>query len=341
MTALSEYERLEAAGIWRAHAKAQRINVFVSVGEASLTISDGQNRPLAHWSLAAIERMNPGKRPALYHPNGDNEEQLELPEEASDIIEAIEKLRAAVERARPHPGRLRLFIIGTAFVCLAAILTLWLPNALRDHATAMLPDANRKDISGKLRLELQRVTGPVCDEADGEAALTNLSERLTASGLAASIDVVRSGVRDTILLPDGSVIVSRSLVEDFEEPDVLAGYVIVEQLRGQLRDPLDELLEHAGVWSNIRLLTTGSVPQDALESYAEYLLVRSKPQPTDDMVLARFSRAAIRSSPYAYARDVTGEKTISLIEADPFAAKQPKPLLSDADWLQLQAICGA
>ena len=41
-----------------------------------------------------------------------------------------------------------------------------------------------------------------------------------------------------------------------------------------------------------------------------------------------------------YALDTTGERTLALIEADPFASTPPQPLMSDGDWLRLQAICG-
>ena len=47
-----------------------------------------------------------------------------------------------------------------------------------------------------------------------------------------------------------------------------------------------------------------------------------------------------RTNAYAYARDVSGESVLSLIEADPMAGREPVLLLSDADWLRLQTICG-
>ena len=57
--------------------------------------------------------------------------------------------------------------------------------------------------------------------------------------------------------------------------------------------------------------------------------------------LARFEAASLRSTPYAYAVDITGERTLGLIEADPFAASAPDPVMNDSDWLRLQAICGS
>ena len=54
MTALTQYQRLEATGIWRKSAEAQRLDVIISIGESSLVITDINEKPLAHWSLAAL-----------------------------------------------------------------------------------------------------------------------------------------------------------------------------------------------------------------------------------------------------------------------------------------------
>jgi hypothetical protein len=48
----------------------------------------------------------------------------------------------------------------------------------------------------------------------------------------------------------------------------------------------------------------------------------------------------LRSSPYAYALDITGETVLPLIEADPRRALGSREVLKDADWVRLQGICG-
>ena len=341
MTALSKYQRLEAAGVWRASLDAQRVNVFVSVGDATLTISDTRNQPLTHWSLAAIDRANPGKRPAIYHPDGDAGELLELPEDAEEVIDAIEKLRAAVARSRPHPGRLRLVILLATFAAVASFATLWLPGALREHAMKVLPQVKRSEIGTVLRIHLEEITGPACAEPDGVIALSNLAKRLPAAQGPGQLDVMRSGVRKAVSLPGGTVLVNRALVEDYEEPDVLAGFIVTERLRAQVSDPLADLLLHASVWDNIRLLTTGDLPETVFGAYAESLLRQDRPILADETLLNGFRAWSVRSSPYAFAVDITGETTLGLIEADPFATESPPPLLSDADWIRLQGICGS
>jgi hypothetical protein len=58
MTALKEFQRLEAEGVWRATPTDQRKDVIVSLGDASLTILDLRENVLAHWSVAAVARAN-------------------------------------------------------------------------------------------------------------------------------------------------------------------------------------------------------------------------------------------------------------------------------------------
>ena len=72
----------------------------------------------------------------------------------------------------------------------------------------------------------------------------------------------------------------------------------------------------------------------------ETLLTEAREPVATDTLLRAFAAAELRSTPYAFARDVTGESTVALIEADPRAVEGSRPVLSDPDWLRLQAICG-
>lgn len=341
-TALSKYQRLEAAGLWRADPEAQRVDVIVSVGEATLTITDLRERVLTHWSLAAIARANPGQRPAVFYPDGDPGETLELPAEESEMIAAIEKLRGAIARQRPRPGRLRLFGMALSLLTVFALVLFWLPAAARRHALAVVPEVKRIEIGLGLLTHLQTATGPACRGPGGAAALAALARRLPPRQGALRFVVVRDGVPGALRLPGEVMLINADLVEDHDEPDVVAGHVIAEHLRAEARDPLERLLAEAGLGASLRLLATGAVSDDALRAHAERLLTEA-PAPLDtETLLAGFRRWQVRARPYAYALDITGETTLSLIEADPFATDDPPPpILGDSDWLRLQAICGS
>lgn len=343
MTALMQYQRLESTGLWRETATAQRREVVVSVGDATLTISDLNDRALTHWSLAAVARANPGEAPAIYHPDGDPDETLELdPQEAAEMIAAIDKLRSAINRTRPRPGRLRLISLIASFSAVAALAVFWLPGAMRDHATEVVPQAKRHEIGTSLRNAMQRVTGPNCAEPAALAALRRLAQRLPdPRGRIPDLQVVRNGVRTAEALPGGAILINATLIESNEQPDVVAGYILAAQTRAALSDPLRALLDTGGFNASFRLLTTGIVPEPVLLRHAEALAAQPPAPPPDEALLAAFARAGVRATPYAYALDITGESTLPLIEADPFATRAPdQVVLSDGDWLRLQGICG-
>lgn len=336
MTALSKYARIEATGLWRATPDVQRREVLVSIGDATLVISDFKDQALAHWSLAAVERANVGIRPAIYHPDGDPGETLELDETEAQMIDAIETLRRAIDRTRPKPGRLRWLGMLMSFAVVVGFAVFWLPDAMRDHTLAVVPDVKRGTIGAALLKRIERVSGPACADANGQAALARLGARLKAGKLA----VLPAMPQSSLYLPGGMIILSRSVIEDYEEPDVAAGYVLTEMTNRAVDDPLHDLLRAVGIRENFRLLTTGDVSDAALDRYAERLMSQPASVPETAAHLAQFEAAALRSTPYAYAVDITGETVLGLIEGDPMNGHLTEPLMSDADWLRLQNICG-
>ena len=339
MTALTKYDRLEAAGLWRAAPDQQRRDVIVSIGDATLTIKDMRDQALAHWSLAAIARANPGKRPALFHPEGDSTETLEIPADEDEMIRAIEKLRKAVERARPHKGRLRGFLtIGLLAAGLAAAVVL-LPNALVEQALKVVPNVKRAEIGNALLTHMQPATGVPCNNPASNPALVALTQRLTTDDAPTFLAVMRAGVKDAIHMPGGVILLGRTLVEDYESPDVLAGYIIAEQTRRAARDPLRHMLESVGMLATLQLLTTSRLPESAINEHAKRLLIEKPADIAIEPLLSRFRVQDVPSSPYGYAIDVTGEQTLGVIEGDPLAGVSEKEVLPDASWVRLQTIC--
>ena len=335
MTALKKYQRLEASGLWRPAPGDQRREVVVSIGDATLVITDLQDRPLTHWSLAAVERQNPGETPAIYTPDGDPGETLELSAEEDQMIRAIEKLRTAIDLTRPHPGRLRFASVVVSCVAVAALALFWLPGAMMRHTLGVVPDITREEIGEALLERITRVSGPVCAARTAQGALDRLQARTGARRIA----VLPAGIAGSLALPGRLVLLNRSVIEDHEDPDVAAGYVIAERVRAGQHDPLAAVLRRGGVFASFRLITTGTVSPETLDAYAEAVLREPRPEVTDAALLAGFAAAGLRSTPYAYAVDITGETTLGLIEADPVTDPGYSPVLRDRDWLVLQSIC--
>ena len=337
MTALSEYARLETTGLWRETPDDQRREVVVALGDATLVISALTDTALSHWSLPAVHRLNPGKHPALYAPDAEADELLEIAE--PQMIEAIERVRSAIERARPHPGRLRLWL--AAFLTLVTILisVVWLPDALIRQTASVLPGAKRNEIGQLVLAGMADLAGRPCADGSGGAAMRDLSQTVFGTG-APRIVVLPSTAQSTAALPGNIIVINRSLVEDYEGPEVLAGYLLTEALRRDMTDPLVRLLEEAGLIATFRLLTSGEINPAYLRDHAATLLTSPLAPVDTAALLARFELAGISSDPFAYALDMSGESVLHLIEGDPMRGRLRAPLMSDQDWIALQGICG-
>ena len=337
MTALSEYARLETTGLWRETPDSQRREVVVSLGDATLVISALSDIALSHWSLPAVYRLNPGKRPALYAPDAEADELLEISE--PQMIEAIERVRSAIERARPHPGRLRLWLAAFLTLITIIISVVWLPDALIRQTASLLPAAKRNEIGQMVLAGMADLAGRPCADSSGVAAMRDLSRAIFGAG-APRVVVLPSTAQSTAALPGNIIVVNRSLVEDFEGPEVLAGYLLTEALRRDTTDPIMRLLDEAGLVATFRLLTTGEINPAHLRSHAATLLTTALAPVDTTALLNRFELAGISTEPFAYALDISGESVLHLIEADPMRGRLRAPLMSDQDWIALQGICG-
>lgn len=337
MTAIPEFIRLECTGLWRDAPDAQRREVVVALGDATLVIGDPKsNNALAHWSLPAVQRLNPGRFPALFTPGTDAVEELEIDD--AEMIRAIDKVRAALESRQPKPGRLRGISTLAVVAAVAAGAIFWLPDAMVRHASRVAPMAARAEIGDVLLADVTRVTGQPCASPLGQQALDVLQARLFTSE-PGRVLIVPDGLEASAHLPGGIVLLSRSVVEGFETPEVAAGYILAEQQRAADSDPLTEVLDRAGILAALRLLTTGKLVAEDVHGQAETIVSTPPAAVADSALLARFTAAGIDPGPYARALDPTGETTLALIEAETLS-DQPAPLLmSDADWLNLQAIC--
>lgn len=339
MTALTQYQRLEAPGLWRARPEVQRVNVIVSLGDATLTLTDMADTALAHWSLATVRRLNPGETPALYAPsrNPAEPELLEIAE--PEMIDAIETVRRAIDRTRPVRGGLRTLATLALLLGAVALLAIWGPGALVRQTVSILPQETRTAVGARLLDRVQRVTGSPCADPAGQAALDRLRARVLGPDTPGHSAVVTAGIATARHLPGGVTLINRTKVEAADSPAVAAGFLLAEAERAAETDPMVALLTEAGPLATVQLLTRGTLSDAVLDAHAEHLLLTEPAPLAPEPLLARFAAAGVPTTPYAFALDPTGETTLALIEADPVAATDATPLLEDADWLSLQGIC--
>ena len=336
MTALKDIEKIETTGLWRADAEAQRLEVFVAMGDGSLVISDISETALSHWALAAVRRRNPGKTPALYSPGQDSTEELEIAEPA--MIEAIERIRSAIERTRPHPGRLRYITLALVTAVLALLAVFWVPNALRDHTLRVLPQPQRLAIGAAMLDRITTLTGPACAAPRSQAALSALSERVLP-GADARLVVLPNLPKPTMHLPGPYIVISADLLDPALSPEAVAGHILVAFLRTQRHDSLESYLDFAGFQETFRLLTRGDTHPDTVRSYVNLRLTQPAEAIPNDTTIAFFDRMRVPTTPYAMTLDPAAQAVTALADGDPYGAQPAPAVLSDTAWLALTNIC--
>lgn len=332
MTVLAEYQRLESEGIWRASPEAQRRDVIVSIGKATLTINAPNGNALTHWSLPAVVRLNPGERPAIFGPDVDPMETLEIAD--TEMVDAIERVLGALRSkslgSRWLGNSSRILVV----LATLAALAFWLPGAITAYTARLVPDIAQAQIGEKLLIETERVTGAPCATPAGSKALETLSQRLFADG-GTNLVVMPSTLKTTAHVPGGTILLSHTLVEDYETPEVVAGYALAEHLRARSGNTLGELLEASPFRASLALLSTGHLRDIDLQRMAEWLVVKTPGNvPQAEHILA-MRNLDIATAPYGYALDISGEKSAAYLAQ----AQSPTPILSDTDWIALQSIC--
>lgn len=337
MTALSQYSRLETVGLWRPGPGEAGREVLVSFGNATLVLSDPAGLPLTHWSLPAVARLNPGAAPALFGPDEHGSETLEIEDEW--MVSAIEKVRSTVSRGRAAAAPRRLGRgLGWAVAALAlAGVALWAPGALRRQALSVLPPAKRTEIGATLLGHLQRTLGPACRDPLGAEALARLRTR-TLGGTGQAV-VLPLGPEAPLALPGGIVVLSREMVERASEPAVVAGHLLAARAAPGGEDPLARLLDAAGAWATLGLLTSGDLDAGVIEAHAGALLAAPPPAPGAAALGPAFAQAEVPLAPYARDLDPSGATVGDLLAIDAYAGGAAPPLISDAEWVALQEIC--
>ncbi|MFZ1468769.1 MAG: hypothetical protein WAT09_07275 [Paracoccaceae bacterium] len=339
MTALKKYDKLESTGLWRDQPDGQRREVIVTMGDATLVLTDPRSGAvLSHWSLPAVVRQNPGVRPAVYAPGADASEALEISDD--QMIVALKTVQSAVAAAIPHPGRLRVVLIGGSTLAILALAAWVLPGVMVSHTAQVVPAAKRAEIGQRALDDITRLTGAPCSGDLGLPALASLAERVFGPENTPILYVLPEGLSRPAHLPGGVILLPRALVETGEDPEVLAGAALAEGLAAEGRDPMLDVLDHAGLIDTFRLLTTGELPPDALSGFGEAFLRANPVPPSDQTLIAGFQKAQIPLTPYAEARGSFGPAAPGLAAQDPFKGLIPSPLLTDSDWVALQSVCG-
>ncbi|MFN4056756.1 MAG: hypothetical protein ACK4HW_01055 [Roseinatronobacter sp.] len=340
MTALKKYAKLEGLGLWAPTRPDQRREVIVSLGDATLVMMDARSQiVLSHWSLAAVERLNPGKMPAVYSPDADHDETLELDDPL--LIEALETLRAALD---PPPGllaRLRRAALVGAVAVTAGLAVFVVPSALVEHTTSVVPLAKRTELGEAMLADLSQTGVRVCTGGLGTAALAALYRRvIDGPGRFVVIEGLDTPNPRVQHMPGRLYVIDARLLDTAEAPEELEAAILLAVARHAAEDPLRPLLRYAGSVATFRLLTSGDLPLTAMRGYALALLRATPRGPSAEGAVAQFQRVGL--SPRAFliastaldpARDALAPSLRAL------DLPETGGMISDGQWVSLLNLC--
>jgi hypothetical protein len=267
MTALKQYMRLEASGLWRERPEAPPREVVVSFGNATLTLKDLADAPLGHWALAGITAVRHEGGATVYAMGPEGGETLAIRDPA------MEAAIAAVARPEFQARRRRRRLPVTLLLILALIAGIGYATvrAVRPDADLLVPPRKAAEIGDRMLIALVAENGPPCAGPAGLEALARIAERISPES-PPRIRVMELGSLPVAALPGNTVLLDRDLVG--RPSDAIAGWTAV----ALGRDPAAALLGAAGPVADLRYLATGRFSDDAIERAAKAALREPMPE---------------------------------------------------------------
>ena len=329
MTIVSQYQRLEAVGQLRESGSTSPKRVIVQLGQNSLVILKTDNMPIAHWKLDAVKRVNPGESPAVYSPDG-GEDQLAIADES--MINALDYVQTTMVSST-RKSRLRMRLVY-ALLVLAALAgaAVYGPGFLVDQAVATAQNALRKEIGESLYFHISAEKGPACTRKEGRVALKELERKLYGN-FEDRLRIVRDASFDVLPLPGDIIVLNGMMISNLPEADSLAARINAVRESARQLSPLHDILEMAGIRAAAEFLFFKRMDEELLRSLA--LEIAREPDGTLS-ALANDVQSAESDS----AADAAGTSPeLDENDDEEYDVISREPVLQDSLFVALQFIC--
>ena len=271
MTALDEYDRLEAVAVLKRSGEDEGTEVVVTFGEATLTmnaLTDGGDTPISHWSLAAIDLIEKTDSKAVYSLNAMTEEVLEV--EDDTFQRALAKVLQDRRSYGTAPKGRRKFWIAGGLLGVGALAYLFLPAFVANVAKGMISPERAELLATEMIPMIEDRTGPPCGNASGLVVLEELAERINPSG-GTSLRVHDLGDANVISLPGGTVLINRAIIEAAPQ-DTLTAWVAIGVANVIESPAISELFENQGLMDGLGFLASGQLSRSKKEAAVNRLL---------------------------------------------------------------------
>lgn len=263
MTAIDKYLRLESTGQWREGGGARE--VLVSFGNATLVLSGFDESPLAHWALAAIQRISLKDGVATYSPDAEGFETLEIDD--SRMIEAISqvsRMRPSVSRTRNWGRWATLVFVGLAVV----VIGYFAPSALRGQALRMTTNESARQLGWQMASSLNM---QVCHTPMADNTLLSIEKHAFPNG-DFKLQISRTGPPG-VTFPGGLILVNSDTLHQFSAPEQLASWATKQ---AEIHPPLDLIFAQSSLPDIFTYVTSGTLPPASLAAAAEMVIATTQ-----------------------------------------------------------------
>ncbi len=371
MTALPQYDLLEAEGRYFDGETATPREVIVKFGDASLMILDTQDLPVTHWPLATLRNVAGAGTALSLTPDQSGLERLSLDD--ATMIEALRSVCPDLEAQRPVPrSRWRKIAAwGAAAVLSVYLIVFHLIPSLADQMAELIPPeaeiAMGETMSGQFARLVTGFEEPrFCTEAAGGRALNRLTARLEKAAGAhvpLTVRVLDHKMVNAFALPGGQIVLFRGLLAAASTPEEVAGVLAHEMAHVVHRDPTRLTLRSAGSAGILGVLLGDFTGAGATVALSEALLstgYQRKAEAAADIFATRLlAQQGLPTAPFAAffeKLDAMNGETHELLShlashpdlkdraakakaADTIKGQPFVPALSDQEWVALRGIC--
>ena len=345
----------------RAARKRSVLLAFQTDGMAIL--EDGVE--LAFWRYDELRPAEAPKGVMRLSATGAPElARLEVPDE--HVAKAIEVRCGDLGRRRNRSEIATLKIVAWSLAAAVSLVitVVYLIPLFAERLAPFVPIAVEERLGEAVDSQvLALFGGEACEGSAGAAALATLTRQLEAEAdlpMPATVAVLPTDTVNAIALPGGRVYVFNGLLELAENPDELAGVVAHELGHVAGRDGLKKLLQTSGSAFLLGLLfgdVTGGgaivfgaqamidssysreVETEADAFAAELMRSLGRPPSALGTMLGRLGHGGPEALAFLSSHPVTADR-IEALEAAGTPAPDGAPLLTDAEWRSLKAICG-
>ena len=269
MTALDRYTRLEAIGQWREAPNQPPTEVVVSFGDATLVLSDLNENPLCHWAMAATNRVSLNGSHAIYTPDTEGFETLEIDD--AEMVEAISRVSSAESVGR-HKTRWLRWVFALFLFAMAGGITYATPDLLRAQAERMTSPASAR----KLGMDMfQTLDLKLCHEARADEAKT-LFEARAFPDTDVELLIVQGDLTEYVF-PGNIIVLGSAHLRSFASVEELTAVLWSAMSEKSNSDTINALFSDSSPRELFDYVTSGTLPSERIRTAAQGIMAEPSP----------------------------------------------------------------